>query len=161
MNQQSLIRSIQSGRAPGLVTMAVGACVFLLTCTAESSAEEKYAIVVGVNECPKFRFPDGSKPRPLRGAEADADAVADMLIRRYGFPDRNVLLLKGAQATREGVQRAFIQVARKSRADDVFVFHFSGHGTQVPDRQPFDEPDGLDEALCMWDTTERGENLVV
>jgi hypothetical protein len=40
------------------------------------------------------------------------------------------------------------------------VFHYSGHGTQVPDVQPFDEPDGLDEALCPWDATAEGENLI-
>jgi len=42
------------------------------------------------------------------------------------------------------------------------VFHFSGHGTQIPDRPPIDETeDGLDEALCLADSTSEGDNLLV
>jgi uncharacterized caspase-like protein len=121
---------------------------------------EGFALIIGVNDCPAFRLPDGSRPRPLQGAENDADALADLLIHRFGFDPRNVLVLKGPEATREKIRAAFAGLAKRARAEDRFVFHFSGHGTQVPDARPFDEPDGRDEALCPWDANAHGENLV-
>jgi hypothetical protein len=122
---------------------------------------ESYAVIVGVNQCPAFRLPDGARPRPLRGAEADADAVADMLIRNYGFPAANVQLLKGPEATSVKIKRALDTVARETRPADVFVFHFSGHGTRIPDRRIPAGRGALSEAICPYDTTERGENLIV
>jgi hypothetical protein len=37
-----------------------------------------------------------------------------------------------------------------ARCGDTLVFHFSGHGTQVPDENG-DEEDGMDEAICTVD----------
>jgi uncharacterized caspase-like protein len=128
---------------------------------AAAIAGERYALVVGVNECPRFRLPDGSQPRPLKGAEIDADAVARTLIADFGFPKKNVRCLKNAMATYASVKRAFDELIACLKADDQFVFHFSGHGTQIPDQKPFDEPDGLDEALCPYDTESTGRNLLI
>jgi uncharacterized caspase-like protein len=119
------------------------------------------ALIVGVNECPEFRLADGSRPRPLRGAENDADALADYLVRGAGFPRRDVVVLKGPEATRAKIKSAFELLVRRARAEDQFVFHYSGHGTQVADARPFDEPDGRDEALCPWDAKADGANLVL
>lgn len=122
---------------------------------------DSWAIVVGVNEYPNVKLSDGSATPPLRGAEADADAVANVLIERFEFPKSHVKLLKGADATRAKLQSAFQDVTRQAMPDDVFVFHYSGHGTRVPDRRPFDEPDKLDEVLCLADTNGDGENLLI
>ena len=116
---------------------------------------ENCAIVAGVTECPDFRLPDGGKPRALRGAEADADAMARMLRDDYQFPAAGVQLLKGPQATARGIRAAFETARTKSKAGDAFVFHFSGHGTLVSDR------DGFHEALCPYDATEKAENLIL
>ena len=122
---------------------------------------EGYAVIVGVNECPGFRLPDGSRPRPLRSAENDADSIARLLVEGFGFVRANVQVFKGPQATHDAIRAAISRAAARVQANDQFVFHFSGHGTQIPDRRPFDEPDGLDEALCPWDSHESGENLLV
>ncbi|MGO8746127.1 MAG: caspase domain-containing protein [Thermoguttaceae bacterium] len=116
---------------------------------------EKHAIVVGVNACPDFRLPDGGKPRALRGAEADADAMARALIDDYRFAAERVRLLKGPQATAGRIRAAFDALRTKSRPGDVFVFHFSGHGTLVSER------DGYHEALCPHDATDKAENLIL
>ena len=70
-------------------------------------------------------------------------------------------MLKGDQATRESIWKAFRETAKRVRSGDYLVFYFAGHGTQVPDRRPFDELDGLDEALCPYDADDRGEGLVL
>ncbi len=69
-------------------------------------------------------------------------------------------MLKGPDATREKIRLAFTDLAKRTRPEDQFVFHYSGHGTQIADVRPFDEPDGRDEALCPWDANADGENLI-
>ena len=122
---------------------------------------EDYALIVGVNDCPDFRLPNGSRPRPLRGAESDADAVADLWKRQFGLAADHVRVLKGRQATRAALQAEWERLARTLRPEDSLLFYFSGHGTQVPDRKPFDEPDHLDEALCPSDARSDGTNLLL
>jgi hypothetical protein len=77
------------------------------------------AIVVGVNRA--------ARQAPLKNPENDADDQAAFLAGRCGpVAPRDVLLLKGAKATLEGVKQAFRE-ARFRRPDCVFFF-FSGHG---------------------------------
>src|SRR3954451_15109075 len=104
-------------------TLVVSALVLWGSATARARAEG-YAIVVGVNDCPDFRLPDGSNPPPLLGAQAHAEAVARLLVQDYGFPAGNVRLLSGARATREALKAAFSRLAARVGGEDVFVFHF-------------------------------------
>jgi uncharacterized caspase-like protein len=121
-----------------------------------------YALVVGVNECPDFRLPGGQRPRQLRGAENDADAICRLLTGQFQFPPTNVSVLKGAAATYAGIREKFLSFKEKLTAGDQFVFHFSGHGTQLDDQVPFDEQqdDKLDEALCPYDVIADGKGLI-
>ena len=137
-------------------------CLLLLAVTCGNAMAADCALVIGVNDCPKFRLPNGGRPRPLKGAESDADAMAACLIDRFGFARDNVRILKGEQATRQRVLEALARLKQSLKAGDRCVLHFSGHGTQVPDQKPFDErDDGLDEALCLFDSNELGENLLL
>lgn len=138
----------------------VVALYVLIATFAEQGRAERYAVVVGVNECPNFRLPNGAKPRPLRGAENDADAMRQVLIEQFGFDRRHVVLLQGKNATHAGLKAAFERVGRQASRDDVLIFHFSGHGTQLADVRPLDESDDLDEGLCTYDATADGKNVV-
>lgn len=122
---------------------------------------EKYALIVGVNECREFQMPNGSQSRPLRGAENDADAMRTLVCERLGFKPENVTVLKGKSATWSTLKAVFAEAARQLTGDDEFLFHFSGHGTQVADRAPFDEEDRLDEALCPADARADGAKLIL
>jgi uncharacterized caspase-like protein len=134
----------------------------LVLAAAVARGGERYALVVGVNECPQFRLDGGAIARPLRGAESDADAVAATLEKQFGFRSANIELIKGEKATYSTVKAACERLQKRARRGDVVVFHYSGHGTQVPDRGPHDETaDGVDEALCLADATEQGDNLLV
>jgi uncharacterized caspase-like protein len=139
---------------------AILASCLACSLTTESTAES-FALVVGVNDCPGFRLPNGAKPYALQGAEADADAMAALLVDQYGVDAARLQLLKGQAATRRAIESAFQRIAAAARAEDVFIFYFSGHGTQTPDQTPLDEPDDLDEALCTHDCTQQGENLLL
>ena len=69
------------------------------------------------------------------------------------------------QATGEGIRRAFKQLAARVAATPPerqpvrVLFHFSGHGSQVPDQASGpdrDEDDGFDETLVPFDALEQG-----
>ncbi|MBN2291347.1 MAG: caspase family protein [Pirellulales bacterium] len=122
-----------------------------------------YALIVGVNCCPNFRLADGSKPRPLRGAENDADAIAALVVEQLGYASENVTILKGKAATYTELKAHFVRLQKTLTSNDHLLFHFSGHGTQVADVKPFDEydRDRLDEALCLYDATAEGKNVLL
>jgi uncharacterized caspase-like protein len=132
-------------------TFVFTAVLIVAGCVNDAVAEN-FALIVGVNHCDRFRLPDGSRPRPLRAAESDADAMSLLLMTQQGFKKEHIRLLKGEQATRAALENAFREFAAQLKSTDHFVFHFAGHGTQVPDQKPFDEDDGLDEALCLFDS---------
>jgi uncharacterized caspase-like protein len=141
------------------VLMTVGAAAILAGSTSPAVAEG-YALVVGVNDCPEFRLADGSRPRALRGAQSDAQAIAAVLTEKFHFAKERVFSLQGQDATREAFVKRFEQLLESLGHEDSFVLYFAGHGTQVADQRPLDEADGLDEALCLADTTGEGKNLV-
>lgn len=150
-------RLTEQFRAAGLalLTFLAGLLVPL------TSLADDCALVVGVNDCPAFRLPNGGRARPLKGAEFDADRMAQTLMKRFGFPREHITVLKGKAATLAGVTAAFEQVQQRLRPTDRFVFYYAGHGTQIDDVKPFDEQaDGLDEALCLFDATEKGAGLL-
>jgi hypothetical protein len=127
-----------------------------------SGGGQRYALVIGVNECPHFHVAQGVPARPLRGAESDARSMAKLLKSRYGFADENVELLLGEEASYAAIQIAMGRLKQKVGPGDCVVIYFSGHGTQLPDRAPLDESeDGLDEALCLADASDDGENLLI
>ncbi len=145
----------------GTIRRSMLACFLVTACFANSVPAADFALVVGVNHCPKFRLPDGSKPRPLRAAEADAAAMVSLLTGPLGLPKDHVRILQGEQATLGGLQAAFEALAKQLRPTDHLLFHFAGHGTQIPDHKPFDEDDDLDEALCLADSEANVKTLVL
>lgn len=97
---------------------------------------------------------DDYKRNRLNGCVADAKMWAATLQGR-GFQPPTVLL--NAKATRAAILEELTALVGTSKAGDVVVFQFAGHGTQLPDVSG-DEKGGdtpqQDEALCSYDFTE-------
>lgn len=127
----------------------------------QSANGADWALVVVVDDCPRFRLPGGARPRPLKGAERNARAFADFLQKTSQYEESHFHLILGKQATLNALGTAFEDLQRKSAAGDAFVFYFSAHGTQLDDQKPFDEADELDEALCLADAQPDGEGLLL
>jgi hypothetical protein len=104
----------------------------------------KKALLVGIN-----RYPD---PRSeLKGCINDVRLVEKTLREHYGFAgDGSVRVLTDARATTMAILEGLDWLTSGAEPGDSLVFHYSGHGSQVPDRHG-DEPDGLDEILCPYD----------
>ena len=103
------------------------------------------ALLVGIN-----RYPDPA--HALNGCVNDVRQVRALLEQHYGFdtPQAATVLLD-AQATTRGIRSGLRWLASGARPGDVLVFHYSGHGSQVPDRDGDETTDGLDEIICPYD----------
>jgi hypothetical protein len=102
---------------------------------------------------------DAYSRNPLAGCVSDARLWADTLTG-LGFDPPTLLL--DAAATRATILQALESLVGTSRAGDVLVFQFAGHGTQLPDVDADeDDPGGVDqdEALCPFDHV-HGEYIV-
>jgi hypothetical protein len=106
-------------------------------------------------------YADKAVPR-LEGCINDADLIRDLLIRRHGFAERDIRILKNQQTTRAEILRQFDDwLINSTRAGDRVFFHYSGHGAWAPDEDR-DEKDGLDEAIAPYDVNPiTGEDLIL
>jgi hypothetical protein len=105
----------------------------------------KKALLVGIN-----RYPDPGNE--LKGCVNDVRQMADTLKGRYGFAgDGNLRILTDARATTKAILDGLAWLTAGASPGDSLVFHYSGHGSQVPDRNGDETTDRLDEILCPYD----------
>ena len=110
----------------------------------------KWALVVGINAYPTPKLSD------LAGCVNDAERMRALLVGKFGFPAQNVLVLTNERATREGILAALQNhLIANAERDDIVVFHYSGHGSQMKDVSG-DETDGLDETIVPHDSRQEG-----
>ena len=103
----------------------------------------KRALLVGIN---RYKIPGAD----LRGCLNDVKNMKYGLTRDYGFADKDIRALTDLQATKKAMQSEITQLIGRARAGDVLLFHYSGHGANVPDRSG-DEADAGDEIRCPPD----------
>ena len=103
----------------------------------------KYALIVAV-----AKYPEKGGWMQI-SSDRDVSLIKDALLKQ-GFKPENITVLLDEQATKAGMVKAFSEVKEKLQKDDVFVFHFSGHGQQIQDDNG-DEIDGYDEAIIPYD----------
>lgn len=92
----------------------------------------------------------GGQASDLPYTAEDAIKINQSLQRAGVLAEGSVVLTDG-EATYERVRAAFTQVARQAGPDDVFMFFYSGHGTQLRPNAQSNEPDQRDEAIVLRD----------
>jgi len=107
----------------------------------------KKALIVGINSY---------KDSPLRGCVNDAKSM-NTLLSQQGFS--NIKMLINQQATTAGIKKGLDWLTTGLKPNDVIVFHFSGHGSQVRDKSK-DEADRLDECLIPIDNNWRDKIIL-
>ncbi|PRW33622.1 metacaspase type II [Chlorella sorokiniana] len=89
----------------------------------------------------------------LRGCINDCMAMRALLTEHFGFQDSGITMMldtdpSTTKPTGANIKAKLGELVAASQPGDVLFFHFSGHGTQVPDDG---ESDGYDEAICPAD----------
>ncbi|MDP9199947.1 MAG: caspase family protein [Pseudomonadota bacterium] len=130
---------------------AVFALAWAALCTPApaSAAATSHALLIAINDYAVPSIPD------LRGAVNDVELVARVLETRLEFDRKGITFLKDSQATRIAILDAIDELVEKAGPDDRVYFHFSGHGSQAPDRDG-DEDDELDETIVAYDSRKPG-----
>lgn len=102
-----------------------------------------HAVLAGINN-----YPDA----PLRFCINDINDVSHYLKLNGGLKDENVVLLVDAHADKAAILSVLKEKVASLQSGDILYFHYSGHGSQVPNRGDAWESDGLDEVLCPYFT---------
>jgi hypothetical protein len=102
------------------------------------------ALLVGVN---RYRLPGSD----LSGCLNDVANVRELLTGGFSFAAGDVRILVDEGATRAAIMEGLQWLVGGTRPGDRRFFHFSGHGSQVPDTAGDERRDHLDEILCPHD----------
>jgi len=111
----------------------------------EANAPNKRALLIGVNKYPNL--PPFSQ---LRGCVNDVQIMKQTLETSFRFPPSNINILIDEQATVRGIRDAMEKLLADCRTDDIVVFHFSGHGSQMAALG--DKARGYDESIMPCDS---------
>lgn len=102
------------------------------------------ALLVGIN--------DYRGVADLRGCVNDVSNLRMILKNYCGFANEDIRVLCEGRATKRAIVERLRWLARGAQPGDYRLFHFSGHGSQIRDRDELDElDDGLDELICPYD----------
>lgn len=115
------------------------------------NAQNKYAIIIGINEY--YKTKTQLSEYSLKGCVNDALAIKTLLKNRFGFEEKNINTILNQTATQENLIKAFNEIITKSKAGDAVVFYFSGHGTFINNNALDNDPikKGYNQSLVMSD----------
>ena len=111
--------------------------------TTTRAGQRVWAVMVGISDY-------AGRANNLPYTAEDAVKLGQTLQREGVLADGSIVLTD-ADATYDRVHQAFEQVARLAGPDDLFLFFYSGHGTQIPGQTSETEPDGRNEAIVLRD----------
>ena len=108
------------------------------------------ALVVGVN---KYKLPGSD----LQGCVNDVTNIRHGLLTYFGFTVKQIRVIIDARATKKNIMTRLEWLVKGAKPGDRLVFHYSGHGSQIRDRNGDELKDRLDEIICPhdmdWDGT--------
>jgi hypothetical protein len=131
------------------------------------AAPVKRALLVGINQ---YRTTVGQEPVPapadrvpllgrathrhwsdLDGAINDVDSMYALLVGRFGFDPKNIVVLKDSQATAAAIlsalRRTLVDVAQPG---DIGLFYYAGHGSRIRNTRT-NELSGYDQTIVPAD----------
>jgi len=101
------------------------------------------ALLVGIN--------DYGGIGDLRGCINDVTNIRNILKTFFGFTNEAIRVLTDGRATKGNILARLEKMITQSEAGDFLVFHFSGHGSQIRDRDNDELKDHMDELICPYD----------
>ena len=101
------------------------------------------ALLVGIN--------DYKGVSDLRGCVNDILDMHFSLRSLFNFQTREIRVLTDSRATKANIIHRLKWLVDGAKPGDFLVFHFSGHGSQIRDRDGDELVDHLDELICPYD----------
>jgi hypothetical protein len=111
------------------------------------------AFLIGINH---YRMPGAD----LQGCVNDVTNIRDILLNYFGFEVKDIRVLVDERATKKAILHRLEWLVKGAKAGDRLVLHFSGHGSQIRDRNGDELKDRLDEILCPHDLDWDGNFIV-
>jgi hypothetical protein len=103
------------------------------------------AVLVGINEYERPDIPT------LQGCVNDVALVRMLLKQSFDVPNEDIRVVVNQRATKANILHRVHAMIQRSQPGDVLVFYYSGHGSQIRDRNGDELVDGLDELICPYD----------
>ncbi|KAK0207237.1 caspase domain-containing protein [Armillaria fumosa] len=119
----------------------------------------KKALCIGINYVGRRRLEDSQVLGELSGCIKDAVQISSFLSEHWNSSSRSAMEIKvlrddnkndNEMPTKSNIIKAMRWLVKGARREDSLVFHYSGHGGQIKDRNG-DEPDGYDEVIYPVD----------
>jgi hypothetical protein len=104
---------------------------------------KKQALLVGIN--------DYQGINDLQGCINDVTNVRSLLKTFFGFSNSEIRVLTDSRATKKNILSRLDKMVRSAVNGDYLIFQFSGHGSQIRDREGDELTDHMDEIICPYD----------
>lgn len=121
----------------------------------QTKDETKYYAIIAA--CSKYKDPDLNIPKtPFQPySEKQLKCLYDSLLEVDNWNENNIILLLNEQATRQNIIRALENMSQNVGANDVFLFSWQGHGSDVDDdngdESVNNQNDTKDEVIVTYD----------
>ncbi|KAH8113928.1 caspase domain-containing protein [Phellopilus nigrolimitatus] len=124
-----------------------------------ASSGAKKALLIGIQYKDAVQYSHGDPPPELGVSHNDTEVLKKILTHFYDYKEEDIVVLKDdgkhTLPTRENILSAIDDLIRDAKAGDHFVFHYSGHGSQIPNRGDDYEEDDMDEVIWPVDVVYR------
>jgi hypothetical protein len=111
------------------------------------------ALLVGIN--------DYKDVGDLRGCVNDVLDMHFSLRSLFNFETCEIRVLTDSRATKKAILHRLGWLVKGAKKGDFLIFHFSGHGSQIRDRNGDEELfDGMDELICPYDMDWDGTYII-
>jgi metacaspase-1 len=104
---------------------------------------KKHALLVGIN--------DYKGVNDLQGCINDVTNVRSILKTFFGLENGDIRVLTDSRATKQNILTRLDKMVKTAVKGDYLIFHFSGHGSQIRDREGDELSDHMDELICPYD----------
>jgi hypothetical protein len=101
------------------------------------------ALLVGINNYPP--------PNQLNGCDNDISDMSDFLTSSCNFASSDIRLLADDRATKAAIVDRLTWLVAGIRAGDRVLFHYSGHGAQLPIRNTQGNVSEIHDTICPVD----------
>lgn len=112
-----------------------------------------YAVICA---CSRYENPKYNLPRFSPAPDSKLRVLYDALLQTKNWDKENIILLLNENATKKNITHALEMMSTMVGPNDIFLFTWNGHGSEVPDingdEAQWDLNDTYDEVICPYDT---------